>query len=280
MKQWTPQAEMYDFGRPFPAPQVAALFRQFPEASEQTVFEPGCGTGRISLPLAKHFPGWKIFGIDSAAATLNVLEQRAAEQGLKNITCHNCLVGDFQTDNQFDLIIHSSLLHVIPNWQDVTKKLLVNLKDQGQFCLIGEASDLYSAVLGRQEKSDIDKNLSDFWRLYREERHKLSIPNSEATQVGCRWDLESSELAEFLKKQGYEEVLQNSVTWPEYFDLERLMKIIKVRCYSSMFMIEPELFQTLISNLEAALPELNFTKPTLSRHHAVARFFRRPQSKG
>ncbi len=85
MKQWTPQAESYDFGRPFPAEKIVALFSSIAKESDShvmKVFEPGCGTGRVLLPLAQFFPNWTFVGMDSSASCLDVINKKVSTTGL------------------------------------------------------------------------------------------------------------------------------------------------------------------------------------------------------
>lgn len=65
----------------------------------------GCGTGVTALPLARHF-NRKVIGVDLSADFLNVMEQRAKEEGLASLV--QALRADFGSVNpeehQFSLI--------------------------------------------------------------------------------------------------------------------------------------------------------------------------------
>ena len=92
MKQWTPKAELYDFGRPFPTAQVQALLQgsSLLRSLEQrkpapAVFEPGSGTGRILIPFAELYPQWRFVGQDRYGEALQVCARRAESLGLSNV---------------------------------------------------------------------------------------------------------------------------------------------------------------------------------------------------
>ncbi len=275
MKEWTPKAELYDFGRPFSESQVIALFAALEEGnSDQSlrVYEPGCGTGRILVPLAKRYPTWKFVGLDSSVSSLSVCRQRCLNEGITNIEVHEGLVTDELPKSSFDIVIHSSVLHVIPSWQKVMAQLSDHLSNQGIFCLIGDYGDIYDAALGRDVKTGIDPALTEFWNHYLELRQHFGAPSAESSQIGCRWDLQSTDLAVWLEGKGFKEFKTVNTDWDEVFSASDLMRIVEERCYSSMFTVEKEIFDQIIMQLKVDLPRLRVTSAR-SRHQAAARFF-------
>lgn len=202
MAEWTPKAELYDFGRPFPPDQVTALFAPFGEDYSNRLFqvyEPGCGTGRILVPLAKNYPAWNFAGLDSSTSSLEVCRQKCLKEGLGNVEVRKGLVTDALPESSFDMVLHSSVLHVIPTWQNVMEQLRHSLRNKGIFCLIGDYGDIYDAALGREVKPGIDPALKKFWNHYLELRKSSGAPSTESSQIGCRWDLQSTELMEEKK---------------------------------------------------------------------------------
>ena len=277
MKSWTPKAELYDFGRPFPAEKVVGLFSAFAEAEKRVklrALEPGCGTGRILVPLARAFPHWQFVGIDASQGSLQVCQARASEAGLQNIRLLNGSIEECLPVDPVDIIIHSSVLHVMPNWQNAMQELCSRLTDDGTFCLIGDYGDIYDAALGRTSSSAIDVNLSRFWKAYIEIRKEVGAPGTEGSQIGCRWDLESSDPASWLEEHNFSERSRTQLEWAEQFSLGDLFRIVEERCYSSMFTVQNENFDEIITKLKARLSSLCIDAMSVSKHQALSRFYK------
>ncbi len=110
MKSWTPKPEMYDVGRPFPAPHIETLFKDLDTlldryGKSRLVFEPGCGTGRILIPIARAHPQHNFLGIDSSPGCLEVLRNRLCAEELSNVTAHVASIPAGIPEGPFDLII-------------------------------------------------------------------------------------------------------------------------------------------------------------------------------
>lgn len=76
------------------------------------VLELGCGTGRITIPLAK--AGHKVLGIDNSADMLSILKGKL-DGGLKEaITLREASIADFRTEETFDLVIigYNTIFHL------------------------------------------------------------------------------------------------------------------------------------------------------------------------
>lgn len=275
MQSWTPKAELYDFGRPFPAELVVQLLDNAIVPAEVSIaaFEPGCGTGRVLIPIAAARQNWSLFGIDSAPSTIAVINERASNLAITNL---ETTVGDLTQSlppQQFNLIIHSSVLHAVKQWKEALTTLRSVLTSDGYFCLIGDNGDLYDEVLGRASSPSIDPQLSTFWKLYRTAREDAGAPSTEASQVGCKWDIESSEIASELSEYGFSEVSRLNVKWTETFSYQELLKIVEEKCYSSIFTLSEPVFERVLSLLRPEIADLGLSTTVKSRHHAVARYF-------
>lgn len=68
-----------------------------------TVLELGCGTGRVSIPIAE--AGVKIIGMDSSPEMLRVADSKAKKMSVQNISLIHGDMIDFSLGQQFELII-------------------------------------------------------------------------------------------------------------------------------------------------------------------------------
>ena len=110
-------AEAYDFdmGRSADAmrdvPFYVELARQAAEQGH-AVLELGCGTGRVTIPIAQ--AGVEVVGIDNARAMLDVARRKAAAAGL-DIRWLTADMAAFRLDQRFGLVIvpFRSFLHLL-----------------------------------------------------------------------------------------------------------------------------------------------------------------------
>jgi putative AdoMet-dependent methyltransferase len=92
--------------------------------SEDTVMDFGCGTGGIALNLAKYCK--KIIGIDVSPPMLDILEENAKKEGIKNIETHCAGFLTYQHEGDpVDKMVSKVALHHLPDfWKSVA---LMNL---------------------------------------------------------------------------------------------------------------------------------------------------------
>ena len=110
--------------------------RWLPKNKDARILELCCGTGRLTLPIAKD--GYDISGVDYTASMLHQAKMKAAEAGLRI----NFIQADIRTldlQKKYDLIFipFNSIHHLYEN-EDLFKVLHVvknHLKDGGLFLL-------------------------------------------------------------------------------------------------------------------------------------------------
>jgi ubiquinone/menaquinone biosynthesis C-methylase UbiE len=103
--------------------------------AEGPVVELAAGTGRISLPIAKH-TGKRVIGIDLSPAMLALAREKAAEAGV-DLELHEADMRDLDYVEATDLVIcpYRALLH-LPTWADrrrVFERVARALRPGGRF---------------------------------------------------------------------------------------------------------------------------------------------------
>jgi SAM-dependent methyltransferase len=83
-------------------PFYVALAREA-AAAGQRVLELGCGTGRVTLPIAQ--AGVEVVGLDNAAPMLDVARRKADALGLRNVSWLQADMAGFALDGRFGLVI-------------------------------------------------------------------------------------------------------------------------------------------------------------------------------
>ena len=73
------------------------------DARGERVLELGCGTGRVTIPMAQ--AGFEVVGIDNAAPMLHVARRKAEALGLRNLTWLQADMASFVLDARFGLAV-------------------------------------------------------------------------------------------------------------------------------------------------------------------------------
>lgn len=55
------------------------------ESGGAAICDLACGTGRVTIPLARHTPGATVYGVDNALEQLRLAEKRARREGVENL---------------------------------------------------------------------------------------------------------------------------------------------------------------------------------------------------
>ena len=79
-----------------------SFYREFAKKCSGPVLELGCGTGRVSIPVAE--TGVEIYGLDSSDAMLEVARRKADSQSLNNICLKKGDMRTFDLQKTFNLV--------------------------------------------------------------------------------------------------------------------------------------------------------------------------------
>ncbi len=98
--------------------------KYFPEFSQGTVLDLGCGPGDIPIRFAKRYPVCQVIGIDASAPMIQLGEQAVKEAGLSDRITLRCERYEEVAGARIaDAVISNSLLHHLPNplqfWQKI-----------------------------------------------------------------------------------------------------------------------------------------------------------------
>jgi hypothetical protein len=281
---WSETASSYDFGRPFPGEVVYRLFEGLDWKSTplghipETVFEPGIGTGRVLVPLARLWPSACFFGVDNSPRMLDELHRCIDLENITNLTAKLGDITRMAVDEKIDLILFSSVLHAIPSWKEAISRSLESAHDCSLVALVGEEADMYNLALGRTVTAvndcPVDPGLSHFWRVYQDARHDSGALSAETSQVGVKWEIDNTEVAEHLIQRGFSEVLMSNTHWEIEWSLADMLAVVEHRCFSSIFTLTKEQHTHVMNVLLGAGFERESVKLT-TRHQARVRIFGR-----
>ncbi len=257
-------AQNYDFGRPLDEKIIVDLFNKIKENitdfSENTLLDAGCGTGRITIPVAKHFPNLQITGVDTSLEMLEVFQHKISKLQIKNYQIiHGDLLKLNLPDNSFKTTLISSVLHGIEDWKLALNKLIRVTKPSGYLLLVSEQDDVTNIGLGRAKSSN-DNLLKTFWRKYVEFHFKNGLGRLDKPQVGIKWQLGHPEVIQYLEEKKFiAEKKEISLNWKKEFTVSDFMKIIEGRPWSIMFTADDQKYNTLITDIKNWLKEQNIS---------------------
>jgi len=117
---------------------------------EMEVLEIGCGTGSTAIahaPYVKH-----ILAVDISSKMLEIAENKAAADNVKNITFQQSTIDDIDFGEQsFDAVLGLSILHLLENAEAVIARVHHLLKPGGVFvtstACLGDAMMLWKIIL-------------------------------------------------------------------------------------------------------------------------------------
>jgi arsenite methyltransferase len=100
---------------------------------ESTVLEIGCGTGTLSLEMARH--AGHIHAMDISAEMIRIADGKKAAQGTTNVTFHHGTLDQASPfdPEQFDAVWAYSILHLVDDRRRTLRALFELLKPGGTF---------------------------------------------------------------------------------------------------------------------------------------------------
>ncbi len=112
---------------------LSSLDRMLPFRKEWKAMEAGCGTGMLSLPVSERVSS--LTAIDASEGMLGVLDRKAREERIENITTiHSDIAAsgpDGTIDGPFDLVYSSMTFHHIENTRALVRTLTESLLPGG-----------------------------------------------------------------------------------------------------------------------------------------------------
>lgn len=131
------QRHFYDVTRKHYLLGRDTLIRNLHVPDGGTVLEIGCGTARNLVCVARAYPSVRCFGVDISAAMLKTARATIARNGLQARV--RLAQGDATTLNtdvlfevrQFDRVVISYALSMIPDWETVLLQAMLLLKPDG-----------------------------------------------------------------------------------------------------------------------------------------------------
>ena len=123
--------------------RTEATLDQFGLRPGQVVLEVGPGPGRLLIPAARRvLPGGEVVGVDLQQGMIDMLQARAAREGVSNLTA---FVGDATaldlSPEQFDLAYLAAVLGEIPDRAAALRECYRVLKPGGRLAIVESIPD-------------------------------------------------------------------------------------------------------------------------------------------
>ena len=146
-------APTYDSVIPF----FAHFGRRLVELAElqagERVLDVGAGRGAASFPAAEAVgPDGTVVAVDLSAGMIRHLDIEREQRGVSNLEARVADAHDLDFNNEFDVVLSGSVLHIVPDPGAVTKGMYAALRPKGRFVIChpaggGEQWDFFGDVL-------------------------------------------------------------------------------------------------------------------------------------
>ena len=113
-------------------------------ADGQRVLELGCGWGSLSLHMARTLPGARITAVSNSAPQRAFILERAAREGLTNLSVLTADMNTFQPPGRYDRVVSVEMFEHMRNWEALLGRLAGWLEDDGAVFLHVFAHRIYS----------------------------------------------------------------------------------------------------------------------------------------
>ncbi|MEN8198894.1 MAG: class I SAM-dependent methyltransferase [Thermodesulfobacteriota bacterium] len=121
------------------AEKISAAIGRMPLSPAMDAMEYGCGTGLVGLPLAPSLG--RLTAIDTSQGMLDMLAEKIAEQGVKNVHPHRCDLLAEEYGEQHDLIFCSMTLHHVKDAEGLLKRFTELLNPGGYLAIADLVSE-------------------------------------------------------------------------------------------------------------------------------------------
>lgn len=212
---------------------VDFLTGEFPPSIFRNVFEPGIGTGRIAIPLAKR--GYAITGVDISQDMLAHLQKRLTQATEHLRISHGKADATnlpFQ-DASFDMAIVVHLFYFIHNWKRAVDELLRVVKRSGPVVLMHTGTGAEIPFLNDR---------------YKELSAEQGFPIEE---IGVK---STSEVVDYVRSLGcYTETVRDRWQWTSRLRLDKAMGYLRSRAYSFTTTVPKDIHLKVMEKLEAEM---------------------------
>ncbi len=139
-------ADFYDLKSDVQYKLGLKTIKEFDVQNGESILDIGCGTGRLTIELAKKNPSGIIIGLDPNPDMIDKAKENIARSGLTNIHLITNSILDYEPEIQFHGIFSNSALHWIKETRKLYQKIYALLQPSGRLVAqtptIGGYSDL------------------------------------------------------------------------------------------------------------------------------------------
>ncbi|MCP4536164.1 MAG: methyltransferase domain-containing protein [Chloroflexi bacterium] len=202
---------------------------RFPPRSFGNLFEPGIGTGRIAIPLARR--GYRVTGVDISGEMLARLTR--SSQTLP-ISCQKADVTKLPfRDAAFDVAIATHLFYFIPEWKRAVDEILRVLKSDGALILMHTGAGMEVPFLNQRYKE-----------LCAEQSCPIKSIGVNSTRQVVEHCKSNSHRAEWIRDRWQ---------WTTHVPLDQALDHLQARAYSFTTFAPDDVHSTAIERLETEL---------------------------
>ncbi|MCB1174274.1 MAG: class I SAM-dependent methyltransferase, partial [Leptospiraceae bacterium] len=98
----------------------------------QSILELGCGWGSLTLAMARRFPQAHITAVSNSNPQRKFIQERLANEQLRNVEVITCDMNDLQLDQQFDRVVSVEMFEHMKNYPQLFQMIYALLRPGGR----------------------------------------------------------------------------------------------------------------------------------------------------
>jgi SAM-dependent methyltransferase len=202
---------------------------RFPPRDYCQLFEPGIGSGRIAIPLARR--GYRVTGVDISG---KMLARLVRSKRALPIACGQADVTRLPfPDAAFDVAIAVHLFYFIPGWRQAIDEILRVLRDGGALILMHTGTGMEVPLLNQRYKE-----------LCAEQGCQIESIGVNSTR----------QVVEYCENTGHSaEWIRDRWQWAAHIQLDRALDHLRACAYSFTTFVPDDVHTTAIERLESEL---------------------------
>lgn len=180
-------AEVYDrIGTPMQR-WAEAVMDDLGLAGDETVLDAGCGSGSVTLDLARRLPRGRVIALDLSSDMIDALSRRIAERGVQNVTPLVADLTNFTLPAPVDVVFSNAVFHWIQDWGALYASLFRATRPGGRLRAQCGGGDIFVRLFGAARSVRARPRFREAFDGFREAHYFRTADEAKAALEAAGW---------------------------------------------------------------------------------------------